>query len=109
MPKILISKQKLKEVILESVFDPKATGPMKVIADENDPRYCEMRALEFIEEARKLIPLMQGEPTPVVLAHQARYHECMKTAISLIGLARLGRPIAVLTNATIEKEGNQGA
>ncbi len=73
---------------------------MKVIVDQNDPGYYETRALELIGEAKKCWKVVESinalqEVTPSNYQKQKdnreRYHECMKNAISLLGLARLGR------------------
>ena len=37
---------------MESVFDPRAPGPMKVIADIGNQNYYKLRAIELIHEGR---------------------------------------------------------
>ncbi len=74
--KLLPSKKSLREILMQSLFDPREQGPMQVILSQNDPRYFEFRAIEMIKEA-------QLAQEPLV------YHEKMSKAITLLGMARL--------------------
>jgi hypothetical protein len=78
--------KELKKALNESLFNPKQTsGPLKIILDQKDPNFLEMRALEFINEARLSL-------TPQPTEHQlAVYNDKIIKAISLLAVARLLR------------------
>ena len=42
------SKTSVSKVLQQCAFDPRASGPMKVIADVQDPMYYQQRAVEII-------------------------------------------------------------
>ncbi len=75
---------------------------MKVIVDQDDPTYYERRAAEFIaegqgcEKAASMLHIGAEKAT-----YMARYHECMKQAITLLALARLSR------NGPVQTEGDE--
>lgn len=70
-------KKQLQKLLAESAFNPDLTGPLKIIADLRNPQYCEIRAIELIQEAR--------------LSDMDHYHDKIKQAISLLVLARAER------------------
>lgn len=75
-------QKQLQKLLAESVFNPDSIGPLKIIADLRNAAYCEIRAIELIQEAR-LTP-----PSP---EHMDHYHDKIKQAISLLVLARAER------------------
>lgn len=81
------SSRDLKKTFNDSVIDPRSPlGIVKIIMEHDNPYYFETRAKELITEAQNCI----GPGTPD--QHQlANYHDRMKIAITLLGLARLKR------------------
>lgn len=73
-------QKQLQKLLAESVFNPDSIGPLKIIADLRNAAYCEIRAIELIQEAR-LTPESNNE----------YYHDKIKQAISLLVLARAER------------------
>lgn len=73
-------QKQLQKLLAESVFNPDKTGPLKIIADLRNAGYCEIRAIELIQEAR----LSKADD------HE-HYHDKIKQAISLLVLARAER------------------
>ena len=64
----------LRRILSQSLINPKTVGgAVKIILDQKDPAYYEVRAMEFISEARQ---------NPDV------YHEKMTNAITLLAIAR---------------------
>lgn len=49
---MLPSKTAIKKILMESAFDPRKPGPMKVIADIRNHDYYKLRAIELIHEGR---------------------------------------------------------
>lgn len=39
---------KIRKAVKDAVFNPRKPGPMKIIADINDPDYCCKRAAEIL-------------------------------------------------------------
>jgi hypothetical protein len=62
----------LRKKISESVFDPRAKGPMKPIVDMNDPKFIRQQVIMLLHEAE----------------WSKNSDEKMKQAISLLALAR---------------------
>ncbi len=75
-------QKQLQKLLTESVFNPDKVGPLKIIADLRNAAYCEMRAIELIQEARMFAPTDN--------THE-HYHDKIKQAISLLVLARAER------------------
>jgi hypothetical protein len=74
------SKTKIKKILSECAFDPRANGPMKVIVEMNDTFYYTGRAQEFISNGT--IALANGDIEPAKVA--------IRNAISLLALALAG-------------------
>jgi len=70
------SQTTIKKALAASVFDPRAKTPMAVIVDMEDPRYCELRAIELIRQAQN---------TPQF------YQDTISQAIALLALAKVQR------------------
>lgn len=85
------SQRSLRETLMQSVFDPRAPGPMSIIVGLDNPQYGEIKAIELIREAQ---------------AHPTDYHEKVTQAISLLALARLQRDAHA--EKTVQGEGGAG-
>ncbi len=80
---------RLKELLRESVIDPRSDGPLGIIVEtsQSNPRYAEDRAIEMIREAQQAI----HSPTVGLVQAVERietYHSRMKDAITLLVLSR---------------------
>jgi hypothetical protein len=73
-----LSKKKIREILLESLFDPRDHTPFSFVVQQGNPIYAETKATELISEARAAY--MQGS--------SRTYHEKMGQAIALLALAR---------------------
>ena len=73
----------IRKMLKEAAFNPKESGPMKVLADMQDPHYYEVKAIELIMEA-KAIRMHQKW-----WRNNTRYHEALNQAIQLLALARI--------------------
>jgi hypothetical protein len=85
--KSLPSKKTIRELLVESVFDPREINtPFSIVIGMQDPNYCESKAVEMIHEAKLALIPFAGENTsePVL----TNYHEKIAKAISLLALAR---------------------
>jgi hypothetical protein len=67
------SKKELRQIISESIFDPRNPGLLSPILESNNPEYLFNRAVELIREAQ-----LAKNKNPQ-----------LKLAISLLGMARL--------------------
>lgn len=76
-------QKQLQKLLTESVFNPDSIGPLKIIADLRNAGYCEIRAIELIQEARLTPFVPDGD--------NSHYHDKIKQAISLLVLARAER------------------
>ncbi len=74
----------INKVLSEARFNPKIPGPLRVVCDHSDPHYCELRAMELIQEAKNI-----REHQPKWFRNNVRYHECLNTTIQLMALARI--------------------
>ena len=89
-------------MLLESVFNPeKDLSPLKVIVDTGNVDYFELRALELIQEARRLLATENSSFSQ----NFTMYNEKMVQAISLLTLARAKR-FKEIFNETLKKENN---
>lgn len=77
---------------MESAFDPRASGPLLPIVEQNDPYYYELRAKELIAEAQMCLPTtMMLTPNNLQLE---QYHLKITQAIGLLALARVKRGLS---------------
>ena len=86
--KLKVSAKELKKLLNESYFNPNEEGPLKIIVEMNNPAYCEMRAQEYITEARKYII---ADHVSLNSQQLQNYDDRMTKAIALLALARLLR------------------
>lgn len=100
MKKKTIGIKSLQKCLSESAFNPKEDGPLKIICDQNDPKYCEMRAVELIREAQIAISNLEqidddrwikAEMKPPSEMLKEAYQEKIKLAMSLLAYARVLR------------------
>src|SRR5262245_12741060 len=80
----------IRQVLGESAFSPREpVGIIRVIMQQANPNYYEMRAIELITEGQQSISVPPGgTPTD----HQLSiYNDKMSKAISLLALARVVR------------------
>ena len=92
----------IREMLLESVFNPeKDLSPLKVIVDTGNVDYFELRALELIQEARRLVVANSSSSSQNLVM----YSEKMVQAVSLLTLARAKR-FKEIFNETLKKENN---
>jgi len=75
------SKKRVRETLLESLFDPREEGPISIVQDMARPEYSELKAVELIREAQRA----EADGDPV------QYHARVAQAISLLALARIQR------------------
>lgn len=71
MKKVMPSRTDLRNLLMESLFDPRADGPMSVIVEMDSPEYCQLKVIEIL----KSISL-------------DNYQESLTNCISLLVLAR---------------------
>jgi hypothetical protein len=76
--------------LLEGLFDPRETGPMSALLETGDADYYELRAIEFITEARVALKTATGNPDDAVKNKEA-YMLRINKALSLLALAKLTR------------------
>ena len=76
----IMNKRDLKKLLNESLIEP--SPALKIIMAQNNPDYLEIRAMEFVAEARSTIA--QG----VDPVKKKMYHEKIINAITLLILAR---------------------
>jgi hypothetical protein len=85
MPRRVPSQTRLKQILRDSSFDPRADdGPNSVIVDAavGNPRYAEDRAIELIREAQ-----LAMRSTSDVSSAWHQYVACVLRAIGLLALA----------------------
>lgn len=70
---------KVRAVLREAAFNPRAKGPMKIVSEQGNSSYFECRAIELISEATAAREAKQI----------AAYHAAMTKAIQLITLAKI--------------------
>ncbi len=70
----LPSKKSLRDQLMKSLFDPRESGPMKIVVELANPLYCEVKAIELIRESQ---------------AHKSQRREKLQQAISVLALALL--------------------
>ena len=80
----LPSKTAIRKALVEAQFDPRIDPLMSIIAAQNNPQYCEMRAIEFLHEVR--IP-------------GANWQDKLTKALSLLALSKVLREIREIPNA----------
>lgn len=78
------SQTDVRKVLVESVFDPRDSGPLSVVTEIGTVDYLTTRAIELIRES-------QG-------SKDAIFHQNVKMAISLLALARAKK------NGPVKKE-----
>ncbi len=84
----LPSSRDIRKVLGQAIFNPRSPiGPIKIIMDQRNPNYYEMRAAEFITEARNAL----GENPSPTNQQLEIYHDKLNKAMSLLALARLLR------------------
>lgn len=71
-----ITVKQIRSFLSTCKFNPNEPGPLKIILETNNPNYYEMRAIEFIREARASFNLKD-------------YEEKIQKAIQLLILANL--------------------
>lgn len=78
----------LKELLRQSAFDPRASGPMAVVTEiaTSNPRYSEDKAKELIAQAQAVLEAKVSPDT--AKANLETYQLLMTDAISLLVLAR---------------------
>lgn len=91
----------MQKTLSLSAFAPGKPGPLRIIADVQNPDYYELRAMEMVKEANSLMkePLPTVElndgshenVTSVLAERQARYDKLITESISLLALAKLYR------------------
>jgi hypothetical protein len=80
----LPSKTAIRKALVEAQFDPKTDLHMSIIAAMHNPRYCEMRATEFLYE----IQVPGADP-----------QDKLNKALALIALAKVLRQISEIPNS----------
>lgn len=90
------SKKSVREMLMESVFDPRDRSPLSIVVDMDDPGYAESKAIELISEAKQLAREIESPPVDVAnVGLREQYNEKVAQAISLLALARVQRNGAV--------------
>ncbi len=74
------SMTQVKKALAECSFDPRADGPMKIVADVGRRDYYEIRAFELVREAQECLEMDKSIDG---------YHDKMRKAIGLLALARV--------------------
>lgn len=80
-PKQQPSKTAIQKVLRSATFDPRESGPLRIIADVGDPAYYVARAKEFLATLNPNF----GNPALTVARHDAGLN--IRSAISLLALA----------------------
>ena len=75
-----MTRREIQKVLQESVYSPGKKGPFKVILENNNPDYLEIRSIEYLNDALKFVD-----------RDRKLYEECITKAISLLATAKLMR------------------
>lgn len=106
MGKLKVTKKRLQQLLAESSFSPSEAGPLRVIVEQGNADYYEVRAMELVAEARLAVTQKARINTPggdffapddakrIASEHDATYQTKMKQAVSLLALARAERATA---------------
>lgn len=99
MKKRVLSKTLVKEILNESAFEPKERTPFKIVISMENPGYCELKAVELINEAQMASNAEQSED----------YHNKITQAIALLALARFYRGANGAVRSKNNKTGRAGS
>lgn len=89
--------KEIQRTLAAAAFAPNKPGPLKIIADVQNPDYYEHRAMEMIKEANGLMSepirtdLSNEEAVQNSAAIRERYDKLMTQAMGLLALAKIAR------------------
>lgn len=87
MKRKIPSMTQIKALLRECAFDPRADGPLKIIADTTSVQYLELRTVEMLHEAIRDAEDNRLNPEERL----QEYNTKVKQAIGLMALAKIRR------------------